>query len=195
MMRARIVLSAATALALSACFGGARAPEQLLTLTPAQTRPADAGRTAAQGQAITIAEPTVPQALRTQRVPVHTSAIEIAYLQNAQWVEAPSALFGRLLGEVIAATTGRVVLDPNQYSHDPGTRITGQLQRFGLDAQTMEVVAVYDAVMERNGGGIVSRRFEARTAVAEPTAAAVAPALNEVANRIATEVAAWVGGA
>ena len=194
-MSARSFFAAAGALALAGCFGGARAPEQLLTLTPAQTRPADAGRTAAQGQAITIAEPTVPQALRTQRVPVHTSAIEISYLQNAQWVEAPSALFGRLLGEVIAATTGRVVLDPNQYSHDPGTRITGQLQRFGLDAQTMEVVAVYDAVMERNGGGIVSRRFEARTAVAEPTAAAVAPALNEVANRIATEVAAWVGGA
>ncbi len=195
-MKARILLAAGAALSLSACFGGARAPDQLLTLSATQSRPADATRSAAQGQTITIVEPTVPQALRTQRVPVHSSPTAISYLQDAQWVEAPNALFGRLLSETIAATTGRVVLDPNQYSHDPGTRITGQLQRFGLDAQTMEVVAVYDAVMERTGGaGVTSRRFEARVTIAEPTAAAVAPALNEVANRIAAEVAGWVGGA
>jgi cholesterol transport system auxiliary component len=193
-MRRKFFLAAGAALALSGCFGGARAPSELMTLTAAQTRPADATRTAAQGQTITIVEPTVPQALRTNRVPVHTSPTAIAYLQDAQWVEAPNALFGRLLSEVIAATTGRVVLDPNQYTHDPGTRITGQLQRFGYDAQTLEVVAVYDAVMERTGGaGVTSRRFEARTAVAEPTPAAIAPALNEVANRIAADVAAWVG--
>lgn len=196
MKRSRLLIGVAAALALSGCFGGARAPDQLLTLTALQARPADVARTATQGQTITVVEPTVPQALRTQRVPVHTSPIEIAYLQGAQWVEAPNALFGRLLSETIAATTGRVVLDPNQYTHDPGTRVTGQLQMFGLDAQRMEVVAVYDAVMERRGGtGVVSRRFEARTAVAEPTAAAVGPALNEVANRVAVEVAGWIGGA
>ena len=194
-MRARIVLSGAAALALGACFGGAQVPE-LMTLTAAQVRAADATRTAGQGQTITVVEPTVPQALRTQRVPVQTSPTAISYLQNAQWVEAPGALFGRLLSETIAATTGRVVLDPNQYSHDPGTRITGQLQMFGLDAQRMEVVLVYDAVMERRGGaGVTTRRFEARTPVAEATPAAVAPALNDVANRVAAEVATWLGSA
>ena len=195
-MKLKLLTAAATALALAGCFGGASTPPELMTLTSAQVRAADATRTAGQGETVTVVEPTVPQALRTQRIPVQTSPTAVAYLQNAQWVEAPGALFARVLSETIAATTGRVVLDPNQYSHDPGTRITGQLQMFGLDAQRMEVVLVYDAVMERrSGAGVTTRRFEARTAVAEATPAAVAPALNEVANRVAAEVATWLGGA
>ena len=194
-MKLKLLIAAGAALAISGCFGG-RTPPELMTLTAAQARAADATRTAGQGETITIVEPTVPQALRTQRIPVQASATAVSYLQNAQWVEAPNALFGRLLSETIAATTGRVVLDPNQYSHDPGTRVTGQLQMFGLDAQRMEVVLIYDAVMERRGGtGVTTRRFEARTPVAEATPAAVAPALNDVANRVAVQVAGWVGGA
>jgi hypothetical protein len=48
--------------------------------------------------------------------------------------EMPSELFARLVSETIAATTGRVVLDPKQFTFDPGQRLTGTLQRFGLDA-------------------------------------------------------------
>jgi cholesterol transport system auxiliary component len=192
-MRARVLPAAAAALALSGCFGGASVPDELLTLTPSQTRPATAPVTAGQGQAITVVEPTVPQALRTTRVPVYVSETGIQYLQDAVWVENPGALFGRLVGEVIAARTGRVVLDPTQYSLDPGTRLTGQLLRFGLDPTTMEVVAVYDAAMAR-ATGVTTNRFEARVAVTEATPAAVAPALNEAANRLAEQVAAWVGG-
>jgi cholesterol transport system auxiliary component len=40
---------------------------------------------------------------------------------------------------------------------------------------------------------VITNRFEARAPVAEATRAAVAPALNEAANRVAAEVAAWVG--
>jgi cholesterol transport system auxiliary component len=111
-------------------------------------------------------------------------------------VENPGALVARVLGETIAARTGRVVLDPSQYSHDPGTRITGTLVKFGLDPGQMQVVIVYDAAMARGGptGGVVTNRFEVRLPVAEATPAAVAPALNQAANQLATEVAAWVGG-
>ena len=193
-MRPKLLLALPAALALSACFGGS-APDQLLTLTAAEPRPAATPRTAAQGEAITVAVPSLPQALRTTRVPVYINETTIQYLTDAVWVEQPSALFARLLGETISARTGRVVLDPSQYSHDPGTRITGTLLKFGLDPNTMQVVIVYDAAMARGGptGGVVTNRFEARLPVAEATPAAVAPALNQAANQLAGEVAAWIG--
>lgn len=183
---------AALALALAGCFGGADVPAQLLTLTPAQTRAAAAPVTAAQGAAITVVDPTVPQALRTTRIPVYVSETAIQYLEDAAWVENPGALFARLVGETIAARTGRVVLDSRQYTHDPGTRLTGQLQRFGLDPVAMEAVAVYDAAITRSTG-VSTNRFEARVPVGAATPDAVAPALNQAANQIAEQIAGWVG--
>ena len=191
-MRIALLAPTAALLALAGCFGGG-APSQLLTLTPSQARPAASPQSAAQGAAITIVDPTVPQALRTTRIPVYVSDTVVQYLKDAVWVENPGPLFGRLLGETIAVRTGRVVLDSRQYSQDPGTRITGVLHRFGLDPARMEVVVVYDATMPR-GGGVATNRFEARVPVAEATPAAVAPALNQAANQVAGEVAAWIGG-
>lgn len=193
MRQTQFVIAAGAALALSGCFGGAKPPPTLMTLNAAQERPAQATRTAGEGEAITVAVPTVSRELETARVPVHQSEIAVAYLKNAQWVEPPAALFARLVGETIAATTGRVVLDPKQFTFDPGTRLTGTLRRFGLDATRMEVVAVYDAALARKGGGVATRRFESRVPVAAAEAALVSPALNQAANQVATEVAAWVG--
>jgi cholesterol transport system auxiliary component len=195
-MTMRFKQSAALAglLALAACFGGASVPDELLTMTPANTRPAASPRSAGQGEAITVVDPTVPQALRTTRVPVYVSETAIQYLENAQWVENPGALFGRLVGEIIAARTGRVVLDPNQFTHDPGVQLTGQLVKLGLDPNSMEAVIVYDAAMIRGRTSITTNRFEARVPVADDTPAAVAPALNQAANQVAEQVAAWVAG-
>lgn len=192
MTHPRLLSALPLLLGLAACFGGG-GPSQLMTLTAAEARPAAEPRAAGPGDAITVAVPTVPQALRTTRVPVYVSETVVQYLKDAAWVENPGALFGRLVGETISARTGRVVLDPNQYSHDPGTRITGQLQRFGLDPNAMQVVVTYDAAMVRgNNGGVATNRFEARVPVAAATAEAVAPALNQAANQVAVEVAAWV---
>lgn len=193
-MRFRTLAAASLVLVLAACFGGG-APSHLLTLTAAENRPAAAPRSAGPGEAITVAVPSVPDALRTTRVPVYVNATTIQYLKDANWVEKPGGLFARLLGETIAARTGRVVLDPAQYSHDPGIRLTGTLVRFGLDPAAMEVVIVYDAAMARGAaGGVAANRFEARVAVAAATPEAVAPALNQAANQLALQVAAWVGG-
>ena len=192
MMTRKLLILGAT-IALSGCFGGAKAPDTLMTLNPAQMRPAATTRNAAEGEAITVVVPTVPRELQSLRVPVHETELGVSYLKNAQWVEMPANLFGRLLTETIGATTGRVVLDPKQFSFDPGQRLTGTLQRFGLDAQRMEVVAVFDAVLAKKGGGIASRRFEARVPAGAGDAAAVAPALNQAGNQIAAEVAAWIG--
>ena len=194
-MRAELLLVLPAVLALSACFGGGNAPDQLLTLTAAQPRPVGTQRTAGQGEAITVAAPSLPQALRTTRIPVYVNDTTIQYLTDAVWVDQPDELFARLLGDTIAARTGRVVLDPSQYSHDPGTRITGTLLKFGLDPNAMQVVIVYDAVLARSGanGAVMTNRFEARQPVAEATPAAVAPALNQAANQLADQVAAWIG--
>jgi cholesterol transport system auxiliary component len=189
-----LAAAAAAAFALSGCaglLGGGSAPSELLTLTSAETRPA-APRAGAQP--VTIAEPNAPQALRTRRIPVYVDEVTIQYLQDATWVENPTALFARLVGETVAARTGRVVLDPAQFAQDPGQRVTGTLHRFGLDPVRMEVVVSYDAVTARAGAaGVSTNRFEARVPVAEASRAAVAPALNQAANRVAAEVADWVG--
>ena len=193
-MRPRLFAAAALALPLSACLGGGHVPDHLLTLTAAETRPVAQPRNAGPAQAVTVEVPTVPQALRTTRIPVYVNETTVQYLKDADWVENPGPLFGRLLGETIAARTGRVVLDPSQYSHDPGTRLTGQLLRFGLDPAAMQVVVTYDAAIARgNSGGVATNRFEARVPVAAATPEAVAPALNQAANQVADQVAAWLG--
>ena len=192
-MRVKL-LPLAALLSLSACFGG-HGPSELLTLTPAQTRPIAQPRNAGPDEAITVVAPTVPQALRTTRIPVYVSDNVVQYLTKAEWVENPGSLFARLLGETISARTGRVVLDPAQYSHDPGTRLTGQLLRFGLDPAAMQVVVTYEAVVARGAtGGVRTNRFEARVPVTAATAAAVAPALNQAANQVAEQVTAWLAG-
>lgn len=192
-MMTRTLLALGAALALAGCFGGAKVPDTLMTLNAAQARTAATTRTAAEGEAITVVVPAVPRELQTLRVPVHETEVGISYLKDAQWVEMPADLFARLLSETIGATSGRVVLDPRQFSFDPGQRLTGTLQRFGLDGQRMEVVALYDAVLARKGGGVVTRRFEARVPVPAADGASVAPALNQAANQVAAEVATWVG--
>ena len=196
-MRLKLLAAAAWPSRFPACFGGG-APDQLLTLTPAEIAPGRARRArAGQGEAITVVVPTVPQALRTTRIPVYVSDTVVQYLKDAAWVEKPGAACSRrLLGETIAARTGRVVLDPGQYSHDPGTRLTGTLLRFGLDPDAMEVVIVYDAAIARGAaGGVTSNRFEARVPVADGRRRQRSPpALNQAANQVAAQVAAWVGG-
>jgi cholesterol transport system auxiliary component len=193
-MKSRFLLLALGAgLALSGCISlGPKTPPFLLRLTPAQEGPADTVRTAAAGQAITVAIPVVSQELMTPRVPVHSGANQLSYLKDAQWVEMPAALFSRLVSETISVRTGRVVLDPRQFSLDPGTRLTGTLQSFGVDADKMEAVVVYDAALAR-GDGVQTRRFVARAPLTIVDAPSAASALNQAANQVAAEVAGWIG--
>jgi cholesterol transport system auxiliary component len=150
-------------------------------------------RSGPQSGAITVVPPTAPAELNTPRVPVRTGATQVAYVKDAQWVEVPAIMFARLLSETIAAKTGRVVLDPKQFTFDPGQRLTGTLQTFGLDADRMQAVLVYDAAVSRGKDSVETRRFEARVPVAALDAASAPAALNQAANQVAAEVAAWVG--
>src|ERR671916_708015 len=165
MMKSKLALAALGAATLAGCGFGGKAPDLLLTLTPEATVPAASGTTSTAENAITVVTPTVPKALATNRVPV-TTGQAIAYLDEAFWVDTPNNLFRRLLSETIAARTGRPVLDPLQFSFNPGNRLTGQLQSFGLDAPSMQVVVAYDAALARGADTVVTRRFESRVSVA-----------------------------
>jgi cholesterol transport system auxiliary component len=189
--RPLIALTAA-ALAVSACSFGAKPPPTLMRLTPA-AEPGASSRTGATAQAITVTVPVLVEELNTARVPVRTGETQVSYLRNAQWVDVPSTLFARLLSDTISARTGRVVLDPKQFTFDPGQRLTGTLRAFGLDADTSQAVVVYDAAIARGNDAVETRRFEARVPVAAIDAASAPEALNRAANQVAGEVAAWVG--
>jgi len=196
-MRAYLRIGTALALAVAASgcalLGGGKAPPVLFTLS-SDAPPAAPTRSAAVGETVTIETPAIPKELRTVRVPVDIGLSQVQYVANLQWVDTPDRLFQSLVEETVRRTTNRVVLDPNQATLDPGLVVTGQLNRFGYDSQQGAVVVQYDASLATQGGTHVeSRRFEA-SVPADGKAATVSPALNEAANQVAKQVAAWIGG-
>ena len=173
--------------------GGGKPPLMLQTLTPEAADPGNVARTASAGQTLTIATPLVQNELRTVRVPVQLTATDVQYVTGLQWVDTPDRLFQNLLEETVKRTTSRVVLDPNQSGLDPGITLQGELERFGYDAQTGQVIVAYNGTLAGPGGTVQSRRFEA-TVPADGTGPSVGPALNRAANQVAQQVAQWVGG-
>lgn len=196
----RIVAGVALAAAVGGCSlggllgGGGKPPPYLFTLTPAAADPRTIVRAAAAGRAVTINVPVVAKELRTVRVPVQVSPTVVQYVPNLQWIDTPDRLFRDLVAETVRRTTDRVVLDPNQTSLDPGLVVSGQLQKFGYDAQTGQVVVQYDAALTTGGGDRVEARRFTATAPSDGTSASVAPALNSAANQVAAEVAKWIAG-
>lgn len=199
MIAYRFLAAAGLALALPACslsglLGGGKAPDTLQTLTTEAPDPGPLQRTFNAGQAVTVSTPTVAKELRTVRVPVQVSPTDIQYVTGIQWVDTPDKLFQMLLEETIRRTTGRVVLDSHQATLDPGLVVTGQLQRFGYDAGTGQVSVVYDASLSTEGGTRVEARRFVASESADGTGVTVGPALNRAANRVAADVAKWIGG-
>ena len=194
----RAAVPIALALGLSACslsglLGGGKVPPTLLTLTPQAALRGDMIRSASAGQAVTISVPIIPKELRTVRVPVQVSYMEVAYVEDLQWVDTPDRLFQELLAETVRRTTGRVVLDPKQSMLDPGVTVSGQIHRFGYDAAEQAVIVRYDAALSTAGGTRVeTRRFEAKVPTT-PDAPNVGAALNQAANQVALEAASWIG--
>lgn len=195
MKHMRVLLTLACTLPLAACLSfGAEPPPTLMSLSAETTVAVGAARSVPAAQGVSIAVPSVPQALMTPRVAVQANPTAIAYLKNAQWVDTPNKLFRNLLAEVVAAKTGRVVADSRNFSVAPDTRLNGRLLNFGLDVPSQNVVVTYDAALVRSEGGPVeTRRFEARAPISSEKGPAVAQALNHAANQVATEVAGWIG--
>ena len=195
----RFIAAVALAVSVGGCSlgsllgGGGKAPPYLFTLTPEAPDPGVIVRAGAAGRAVTINVPVVAKELRTVRVPVQVSPTVVQYVPDLQWVDTPDRLFKDLVAETVRRTTDRVVLDPNQTSLDPGLVVSGQLQRFGYDAQTGQVVVQYDGALSTAGGDRVETRRFTATAPADGTLTTVGPALNRAANQVALEVARWIG--
>jgi cholesterol transport system auxiliary component len=196
----RMFAAVALAAALGACSlsgmlgAGGKAPATLLTLTPEAADPGQIVRAANAGEAVTIAVPVISEKNSTTRVPVQVSPTDVQYVTNLVMVDTPDRLFQDLLAETVRRTTNRVVLDPRQARLDPGLQVTGELRRFGYDAQTGQAIVVYDGALSTAGGTRVETRRFTGTAPADGTAASVGPALNRAANQVAAEVATWIAG-
>jgi len=181
-------------LALSGCVSiGEDPPASLLTLTPARSAPVGLSASGTVAQAIAVFEPEAPRRLDVVRVPVQVNASTIAYLQDAVWVEKPARLFGRLIAETIRGRQTRLVIDGADLRQSAATKLSGQLLEMGYDAPSGSVVVRFDAELQQADGTILTRRFEAEVTGVLPEADDVGPALNEAANKVAADVADWVG--
>lgn len=194
----RTLASVALGSALGACSlggllgGGGKAPTYLVTLSPEAPDPGPMTRTAAAGQTVSISVPSTAKELRTVRVPVQVNPSDVQYVTNLQLIDTPDRLFAGLLAETVRRTTNRVVLDPRQSNLDPGITLTGELQRFGYDAASGQVIVEFDgAIAPAGGSSVQTRRFTAKVP-ADGTAASVGPALNRAANEVAQQVAQWI---
>lgn len=182
-------------LPLSGCISlVGKPPAMLLTLASSAAPAVGTTLDSRTAKTITVLVPVVPAALAGQRVPVMTGATSIAYVKGAIWSEPPARLFARLMADTVAAKTGRVVLSNQQSFADPGARLAGELRVFGVDAGSSQAVVAFEGTLVRDGQKTFEkRRFEAREPVGAVTPEAAGAALNRAANRVAAEVADWIG--
>lgn len=180
-------------LPLAGCISfGAKPPKSLLTLTPAESLAVGTVQRAPGASTITIAVPTMPQELATLRIPVRSSPTTVAYLKDSRWVEPVNRMFARVVSDTVSARTGRVVV--GGFTAEPGASLSGELRSFGVDAVTGDAVVTFDgALIRKSGDPFEKRRFEARVPAGVIEPGAVGIALNTAANRVAAEVADWVG--
>lgn len=192
----KMSLIAAAALGLQGCISlGAEPPESLLTLSPLTSAQAGSGAQASvsdSARSIAILPLETPAKLDVQRLPVTVSATEIAYLQDAFWVEKPARLFRRLLGETLRARGNTLVLDNDDTPLLAAQTVRGTLMEMGYDAASSSVIVRFDAIRTQADGTVMSRRFEARESGVLPEAGSVGPAINNAANTVAGDVADWV---
>lgn len=187
-----ILCALALSLALQGCISlGGEPPESLLTLSPAARAPVGSGVSAAQRPVIAVLAIAAPAKLDVLRVPVRVSDTEIAYLQEAFWVEKPARLFRRLVGETIRARGSAMVVDGDDTATLADVTLRGTLIEMGYDAPQSAAVVQFDAVRIDAEGKVTTRRFEARETGVPAQSRAVGTALNVAANRVAAEVAEW----
>lgn len=182
------------AMPLAACVNlGTKPPERLLSLTAQASLDGGTERSGATGRSLIVGVPETPRMLNTNRLPVQLDDISVAYVKDGQWVDQPGRLFQRLLSEVIAAKTDRVVLDPGLFGGEPATRLSGELLRFGADARARQAVVTYDAtLLGPDGATVMKKRFNATRPLGDIDATSVGNALNSAANEVAGQVAEWV---
>jgi cholesterol transport system auxiliary component len=191
---ARWAILPALALTLSGCLSlGKDPPDSLLNLTPAAQAAAGTGATGTSDTALAILDLQAPQKLNVTRVPVTTGDSSLAYLKDAEWVEKPARLFGRLLADTIRAKGNRLLVNGTDLEFQAASKLSGTLSAMDYDATTGSAVVRFDAVLQSGDSQVTTRRFEAIIPGVAAEPAAVGDALNRAANRVADEVAEWAG--
>lgn len=173
--------------------GNSPRPAEVHQLTPTGPAAAPAGLAPVDmGTAISVGVPTVPGTLQTLRIPVTVSDTAVQYVTGAVWSEQPGRLFQRLLADRLTAG-GVAVIDVRSAGVSGGRRLTGQLMAFGVDVRAgPSVVTVrYDATLG-TAGSVRQRQFVRTVPLAAVEGRAVATALNDAANLVAADVAAWI---
>ena len=194
-LKYRSILMAPLLVALAGCISlGGKPPESLLTLSPEARAPVGAGVSGPDRPVIAVLSFDTPAKLDVLRVPVAVSDTELAYLQEAFWVEKPARLFRRLVGETIRSRGNAMVVDGDDTATLATTTLRGTLIDMGYDAQASAAVVRFDAVRLDGEGKALTRRFEARETGVPAEGRAVGAALNVAANRVAGEVADWIAG-
>lgn len=189
----KLLLPLLLSMALCGCVNlGGKAPPTLLVLTSTHMVAGGTTQSGSAKDSLVILVPEVPRKLETNRLPVQIDDSNIAYLTDAVWADKPARLMQMLLMETIAAKNGRLVLNEVDAGGKAEQFLAGTLQEFGVDSRRNEAVVTYDAVRLQNGKAIEKRRFEARVAVAEITAAAAGGAMNQAANRVAADISSWL---
>jgi cholesterol transport system auxiliary component len=186
----------AACLALPACVKiGAKPPPQLLTIAPKASPQAGQLQSSAGLPVLAVFAPDVPRKLDNLRIAVQASPTSVAYVEKAQWAEAPRQMFRRLLADTIAADGAIYVADGEQSAVLNGRRLSGTLVDFGIDAAPREAVVTFDATLTSAAPGEAMRqRFTARVPVRDIDAKHVAGPISDAANKVAADVAAWVKG-
>ena len=193
-MNLKIASALSATVLLAGCISfGAKPPKSLLSLTPTSTVAVGTAINGDVANAIAVVEPEAPQKLTNTRVPVQVDDTQIAYVKDAVWVDKPTRLFRRLLGETIRAHGHRLVIDNDDAALTPKNQLRGTLIDFGYDARTSSAVVTFDAVRDVNGTQVMTRRFSATVPGVAAEAAPVGAALNQAANDVASQVADWIG--
>ena len=196
MMRlARSFAAPLAALALAGCFGGAKVPPVLLTLSPETAAPAEISRAANAGDAVTIEVPIVPKELKSVRVPAQVGAT-VGRLhrgppmgrharQTVPAICCPKRSRGRPDASCSTRTSRRSILACMSPAHCSGSAMT--LPRAMPSSSTMARCRPRAAPASKPA---VSRPASPPTA---PPRRSVRRS-NRAANQVAIEVAKWIGG-
>ena len=192
--KARWFAAAAAAMALTGCISlGKEPPDQLLNLTAASPAPAGTAASGNVDAALAILDLQAPQKLNVTRVPVVMDGSSLAYLKDAEWVEKPADLFGRLLADTLRAKGNRLVVSGTDLEYAAATKLSGTLAAMEYDASRGAAVVRFDAVLQTGDSQILTRRFESEVTGVSAEARPVGEALNRAANDVAGQVAEWVG--
>lgn len=192
--QSRSIAALATLALLAGCISfGAKAPKSLIGLTADNTAPAGPLAQGTPGQSLIVLDPQTDQRLDVQRVAVQVSDTQVAYVKDVLWVERPARLFRHLLAETIRARGKHLVLEASDQSASGNQSLSGRLVDMGYDARSRSVVVRFDAMRVNAKGVIEAQRFEDVEPGVGPDSEDIAPALNRAANKVAAQVADWVG--